>query len=304
MPKGGKPDKGGPGGGGGDGGDTGAADGSVIDLGALAAKKNFKTYNFHPETGVLVPYFDYRNQNGPAEDMVVLGSSGSEMLYLDEANDTATMGDGADWVVGNLGDDNISGEGDRDILIGDFDGGWSTYDILGDDTLDGGEGDDVLWGDTYRTIANGTPPEGYPDVSGGNDSLIGGAGHDDIVGDSRTLDGVTGGDDTIIGGEGNDFMWGDAYELINEATGGADVFVFEDGSNDDVIFDFEVGKDILDLTGWSGNFVLDPTYTEPAGEGEPDFTGTLITHTWGDPGAEQTDTIFLLDVSISEYLIA
>ncbi|MCP5365121.1 MAG: M10 family metallopeptidase C-terminal domain-containing protein, partial [Hyphomicrobiales bacterium] len=49
------------------------------------------------------------------------------------------------------------------------------------------------------------------------------------------------GSDTLDGGEGNDRLMGDA---------GPDTFVFAPGSGSDLVTDFELGLDLLDLTGF------------------------------------------------------
>jgi len=52
-----------------------------------------------------------------------------------------------------------------------------------------------------------------------------------------------GGDDTLAGGTGNDELWGDAMGGLVGGEGGADSFVFdfEEGFGEDVIHDFEDG---------------------------------------------------------------
>ncbi|MFN4057522.1 MAG: M10 family metallopeptidase C-terminal domain-containing protein [Roseinatronobacter sp.] len=74
--------------------------------------------------------------------------------------------------------------------------------------------------------------------------MDGGAGNDTIYGGD--------GDDTIIGGAGRDHLYGGA---------GADVFVFEsfadlgNGTARDVIFDFELGIDRIDLSALGVTFI-------------------------------------------------
>ncbi|MCY3786488.1 MAG: calcium-binding protein [bacterium] len=89
---------------------------------------------------------------------------------------------------------------------------WST-----DDTVRGTPGNDLLSG------------------FGGNDTLHGGGGDDWMRGGD--------GDDILVGGAGNDGLVGGA---------GADVFRFEEGHGDDVIFDFEPGTDLIDLSAFGG----------------------------------------------------
>ena len=64
-----------------------------------------------------------------------------------------------------------------------------------------------------------------------DDVLDGGAGDDRVFGQL--------GDDTLSGGTGDDYLEGGI---------GNDVFAFEDGSGSDVIGDFTIGEDLLDLS--------------------------------------------------------
>jgi Ca2+-binding RTX toxin-like protein len=74
----------------------------------------------------------------------------------------------------------------------------------------------------------------------GNDRLFGGDGRDSLYGESGNdvLDGGAG-DDRIDGGKGDDRMTGG---------GGADVFTFSKSNGADVITDFDVTMDHLQLT--------------------------------------------------------
>jgi Ca2+-binding RTX toxin-like protein len=73
---------------------------------------------------------------------------------------------------------------------------------------------------------------------GGNDSIRGLDGHDRLFGAS--------GKDTLIGGTGNDVLRGDKAG----GTHYADVFVFGGNSGKDVVADFDVNKDLLQI--WKG----------------------------------------------------
>lgn len=94
-------------------------------------------------------------------------------------------------------------------------------------TLSGGEGNDILWG-----LA------GVDSLSGGSDSLLGGADDDVIRGG--------GGNDTLNGGTGNDQLVGGT---------GADVFRFDaTGWGYDQIFDFAQGVDRINMAGVGTSF--------------------------------------------------
>ena len=77
----------------------------------------------------------------------------------------------------------------------------------------------------------------------GNDVLIGGAGHDTLNGEA--------GHDKLNGGIGNDVLWGGAGNDTLTGDAGSDVFVFKraDGAAKNLITDFELGTDKIDLSG-------------------------------------------------------
>lgn len=91
---------------------------------------------------------------------------------------------------------------------------------------------------------------------GGNDILNGGAGRDFMYGDARIYESaspgsITGGIDTLNGGAGDDQLWGG---------GNSDFFVFNTGSGNDTINDFDQGNkavgstavehDLIDVQGY------------------------------------------------------
>lgn len=192
-----------------------SSDPKTIDLGALASKKNFDSYIDHRYTGEEdIPYFDFLSGKGKQSPLIVYGSSSSEDVILSAFSDHAEMGGGDDIAVGGPGNDTIFGGDGGDYLFGDTDLGIGNVDWQVDDFLSGDAGDDLL------------------------------------VGDAPFLfDTAIGGDDTLNGGAGNDTLWGDGT-LLDDATGGADVFVFDLGSGLDVIMDFEIDKDLIDISAY------------------------------------------------------
>ena len=152
----------------------------------------------------------------------VIGSGGS-------GGDTFNGGVDHDILEGGSGDDTLSGGGDRDHVLGgsgnDFVSGGDDRDIVrggsGNDVVDGGKHDDFLMGDT-----------GNDHILGGHgwDRLFGGEGNDFLEGGS--------GDDVMIGGAGDDLMIGGA---------GKDHFVYFENAGNDVIREFELDKDVIDL---------------------------------------------------------
>ncbi|MGO4573673.1 calcium-binding protein [Microvirga sp. 2TAF3] len=147
----------------------------------------------------------------------------------DEAGhiETITFSDGESWNLAKVlaaldrdppmptePDKIITGSKGKDVLVGG----------VGNDTLDGGKGNDVLRGGS------------------GDDRILGGRDNDKLFGDD--------GDDLLDGGVGKDTLVGGT---------GADVFRFggkgetSPGKNRDVILDFAVGVDRIDLSGIDAN---------------------------------------------------
>ena len=186
-----------------------------VDLGALASKKNFDQYRDHPFTDEAdIPYFDFLTGKGKKPPVIVTGADASEYVILSAHDDQADMGGGGDVASGGPGNDTISGGDGDDILFGDTDLGVGNVDWEVDDELNGDAGDDFLAGDALFLF-----------------------------------DQAVGGDDTLNGGTGNDTLWGDGV-LYDDAVGGADVFVFDLGSGHDTVKDFEIDKDLLDVSGY------------------------------------------------------
>jgi len=114
---------------------------------------------------------------------------------------------------GSSFDDSLFGLGGNDKLLGrggdDYLSGGA-----GNDRLDGGSGDDDLYG------------------SSGRDVLVGGSGFDFLSGGS--------GSDTLTGGAGKDALAGGS---------GEDVFRFSFADGEDIVYDFNLGVDWIDLRG-------------------------------------------------------
>lgn len=175
---------------------------------------------------------------------VLFGGAGSDWLDVGIHNtftsdgptltNTAWAGTGADRVDGDntsdlmgggSGNDSLAGYGGNDILFGGAD---NAADATNHDSFLGGDGDDKIYGGT------------------GNDSMSGDALHDLMFG------GV--GDDTLLGGSGNDELWGGAGNDRMTGGTGTDKFGFAASSGSDVVTDFEVGIDMLDLSFATTNF--------------------------------------------------
>ena len=176
--------------------------------------------------------------DGGAGDDTLRGGLGDDIYVVDSVNDIAREldGQGMDPVLSAvsfnlatngrfvealhlIGDADLEGigSGDDNLIAGNS-GANRLRGLSGNDTMIGEGGDDTLNAGT------------------GDDSLSGGVGNDILLG----IDGA----DTLNGGAGNDKLFGGTD---NER----DVFLFEDGFGLDLIRDFDIGEDVIDLAGVS-----------------------------------------------------
>jgi VCBS repeat-containing protein len=238
------------------------------------------------------------NANSSTVDLGTQGTYQASFIDAANGNDTVLGSTGADILLGGDGNDTLNGSGTDDVLRGG----------AGNDTLDGGAGVDLLdfsdatsginltlvqsgsatsvdvglGGDNYKNM-EGIVGTAFADTLNGstsNDVLIGGAGNDIINGNA--------GNDRIEGGAGQDTMSGGL---------GADTFVFVDVSQSlpaskDVITDFEVGIDKIDLSQIDAS-IPTPLYDQPFGYGGN--TTNVVAHsvTWFQTGGNtivQADT--------------
>jgi Ca2+-binding RTX toxin-like protein len=159
-----------------------------------------------------------RMEGGSGDDSYYVDSPGD--LIIEQANADGSFGDTVFSTVSytlpnnveNLtltGTRNINGTGNNEsnTLIGN----------IGDNKLTGLDGSDSLIGDTDR-FSNLSG-----DARGGNDFLYGGAADDSLLGDSFSIsDSARGGSDHLIGGEGQEYLYGDALFMGGNARGGND----------------------------------------------------------------------------------
>ncbi|MEZ8797827.1 Ig-like domain-containing protein [Vibrio cyclitrophicus] len=170
-----------------------------------------------------------------------------------EQLEAALQGGSIIYDIANMGNDEVIGNEGNDILFGDAINTdnlpWAENGLIRPDSLPDGSGIDALT--SFLTeMSNGIEPselEVYEyirdnheifnvdgDTRGGDDTIEGGEGRDILYGQ--------GGDDTLIGGLGNDILVGGE---------GDDIFKWVDEPLDDyrdVITDFEVGSDRIDLS--------------------------------------------------------
>ncbi|MDV4143391.1 MULTISPECIES: calcium-binding protein [Shimia] len=189
----------------------------------------------------------------------ITGGIGHDVLRGGEGRDDISGGKHGDLIYGGDGDDLIRGQKGNDTVYGG-DGadlvnlGGGARDVFYDSPETGPAGNDTVFGGDGRDIINGRGGDDSFYGEDGNDKLRGGVGDDELYGGA--------GDDTLSGGSGSDTLAGGE---------GADVFRFRNdlSSDDNVITDYELGVDIIEM--YDGYDAEDTTYTLANG------TDTLIT---------------------------
>ncbi len=192
---------------------------------------------------------DYINDFTPGSDKIEL--SGFDIDDVEALNFvTVASGDAID--LGNGRFIVLRGLSADDLLPGDIQTAarTSTYELIS------AVNTQVLTEAADRFISSATGPTEIYGM-GGEDALIAGS-NNDLVNGGNGSDLIIGGsgDDTIIGGQGSDVMTGRA---------GADRFEFSAGEETsfaaDYINDFELGSDVVALTGFGLSSVEDLTWT-------------------------------------------
>ena len=235
------------------------------DLGALAPPEIAERHgNSGPDnltyTSAPVELYGYDGddflQSGDHDDTLV-GGNGHDTLSAGRGNDLIHAGDGDDSVMGLGGNDTLNGFAGNDTLKGGREsdsirGGEGDDSIVGQrnmDTLHGGNGHDTIKGGGGADFMLGE--NGNDFLKGGTyaDNILGGNGDDTLTGNRHddTLNGgygqdslnAGGNDDLLIGGHDDDWMRGGD---------GADIFAFDAGHGVDVIDDFALGEDRLELS--------------------------------------------------------
>lgn len=178
------------------------------------------------------------------DDTLIGGRNSTNYLYGDASPDA----------VGEGGDDLLKGGAkSTNYLYGDVNSLYqmSVFDCGADTLIGGARSENHLYGDAEYIERLGT-------TYCGDDLLIAGRGGSNFLyGDAREIydwdfgGSITAGDDRLISDRGDDQMWGD-FALGGESiSGGADAFVFNRKNGADVIHDFEQGKDIIELHGFT-----------------------------------------------------
>ena len=173
-----------------------------------------------------------------------IGNAGSNItINLGAGNDSVKSTSGPATILGGAGADTIAGSSSADSLDGGADN-----DVIwagaGNDMVIGGRGNDSLVGYTGADTLNGGDGNDTLDGGAGNDSLSGGAGADSLSGGA--------GNDILLGGAGNDTLWGGAGNDSLYGGNDTDTFIYRPNEGTDTIYNYESGKDILQILTSSG----------------------------------------------------
>lgn len=187
---------------------------------------------------------------GTRHDDVLIGTNLGNFLGGGDGDDIIVGRDGKDAMAGGLGDDTFAVQQVGDEVFEkagegfDWINTWVDYrnaeNVEGLNgryaesalKLLGNGGAERIFGSEHDDKIDGWRGDDWVAGLGGADYLNGGAGDDLLFGN--------GGDDVLRGGGGDDRMAGQS---------GADRFVHRAGDGDDLLVDFAVGQDVLDLSG-------------------------------------------------------
>lgn len=183
-------------------------------------------------------YVSVENVRGSDYRDIITGSSGRNIILGGGGDDVLDGGGGPDVIHGEAGDDLLIGSSSSETFYGG----------AGADQIDGGGGNDWARYDNAGAgvsvsllTGSGTAGEAAGDTLTGIEWLWGSAYGDSLAGDdSANMIRGGGGDDTITGRGGNDVL---------EGHGGADRFVFGAGAGIDRIHGFEIGTDLIEISG-------------------------------------------------------
>ncbi|MEM9048825.1 MAG: M10 family metallopeptidase [Pseudomonadota bacterium] len=253
--------------------DTGSSDDTGVTLTGTAGEDDLRGSE---ADDLIRGYGEDDRLSGNGGDDTIKGGEGKDRLLGGDGNDNLFGGNDRDNILGELGDDRLYGGAEKDKIYGGdgvdsiFGGedkdqlfGGSRGDMLyggadndnlmgqgGGDSLFGGDGKDRLTGGSGNDHISGGAGRDSMRAGTGNDTLLGEGGEDRLDGQegNDSIDGGAG-DDRIIGGDGKDRLAGGADDDMLTGGNGADVFVFASGDGTDLVRDFALNEDRLDVSG-------------------------------------------------------
>lgn len=204
-------------------------------------------------------------------DTIAIPSTGDEDILADfrkaklEGIEALTLnepGGPSDFTFVQLKSSQIAGSSGLDTVVKDFDIGRALLRVVGED-IDLTSVAFLGWSDDDAIILQGTR---------GNDTIV--------APDLISFFSGKGGDDTLTGGSEPDVITGDAGRDLQRGNGGDDTFLFLSvkdslvGNRRDIIFDFEAGADILDMSAIDANIKTAGFNDEFTFIGSADFSKT------------------------------
>jgi Ca2+-binding RTX toxin-like protein len=203
---------------------------------------------------------------GNTMNNIIEGNELANTLYGMNGDDRLDGKAGADTLVGGQGSDTFIVDNIGDLVVEKANEGWDKVQASVSFTLAENVEDLILTGTAAKGVGNSAANK----ITGNDaaNTLLGAGGNDTLFGN--------GGNDILNGGAGNDKMTGGA---------GIDTFLFEKGFGKDVITDFQLGTDKLDLTALGG---VKPVISSSTG-------GAILS--WG------ADTITLVGVSANDPML-
>ena len=232
---------------------------------------------------------------GPGND-ILTGGIGNDRLSGGTGADLLDGGDGHDELAGGPGDDYLYGGAGADRLAGGSGADWLEGGA-GSDALEGGDGNDILVGDdNFLTHLLFEEPAGDEPVALGDEQGM--ASEPGEIALISFL--VAGGDDSLSGGAGDDLLDGGYGDDELSGGPGADVFVFAYDSGHDVVTDFSIDVDRIDLSAFAGIDAMDDLSLRQQGD---DLVIDLLAHGGGEitlqdvnqPDLADTHFIFFID---------
>lgn len=175
------------------------------------------------------------------------GNSNNNVIEGNSGRNVLDGGDGNDTLYGRAGNDTLTGGNGNDKLMGG----------LGVDTMTGGAGDDIYGVDNEFDVVIEAAGEGTDKVNSWVSWTLGDNFERLALGsktDTSAIDGTGNADDNILrGGGGDNVLTGLAGKDRLLGGYGADTFVYTATAdsavgNSDIILDFGVGGDVIDLS--------------------------------------------------------